>query len=117
MNEVGGSQIPLYHPFCIIFVFVFVFSPSDFCFIYPTSILMLAETKFQESLVYPKMDLNMVSDYSLCLHELGFDHIICLMVQAIWKQTPSWVTRLRCEIINIKLSINKSGSRLPKTFG
>lgn len=32
------------------------------------------------------------------------------------KKSPSWVIILESEIINIKLLINKSGSRLPKTY-
>ena len=77
---------------------------------------MLAGTKFQESLGSSKMDLSMVLDYSLCLHELGFGHMICSMVQSIRKKKPSWVIKLQSEIINIKLSINKSGGRLPKNL-
>ena len=56
----------------------------------------------------------MVLVYSLCLRELGFGYMICLVAQGIWKKTPSWVTRLQSAIINIKFSINESGRRFPK---
>lgn len=112
MKEVGRSQTPLQLSILLIFLFCFyctwllmyIFNQSfDACW-----------NKVQFSFFQNGPEYGL--DFSLCLYELGFGHMICLMVQAICKKSPSWVIILESEIINIKLSINKSGSRLPKTY-